>query len=297
MTQHGRRRSWVVTPNDAGGALLYGVLGAGPSDAWAVGVDAVVGGTALVERWDGHRWGRSSLPPTGESWLYGIAGSGVDGVWAAGYRMDPTFGYRTLIEHWDGVAWRIVDSPDEGAFNVLFGVDATAPADAWAVGYVDTPGTVPMQSLVLRWDGGRWTRASSPNPGTLQNILRGVVGVTADDAWAVGDYHGEFDSGPLIEHWDGSSWAVVAGPPVLFGSLSDVAAVSSSDVWAVGGETVEHWDGSAWSLDSSLPPSPPGQERDLTSVDALPNGAVVAAGTLLDQETGTTVPEVLARCG
>lgn len=56
-------------------------------------------------------------------------------------------------------------------------------------------------------------------------------------------------SGPLVEHWDGTSWSRVAVPGG--GQLSAVAAVSSEDVWAFGEYTsrspiAEQWDGSSW---------------------------------------------------
>src|SRR5439155_21252854 len=101
----------------------------------------------------------------------------------------------------------------DNAENVLFAVDARSAADAWSVGYVDT-GESFQESLVLRWDGFSWIRVPSPNPGTLQNILRGVTILSADDVWAVGDYFGPFHSGPLIMHWDGSSWIQFSGWPI-----------------------------------------------------------------------------------
>ena len=56
-------------------------------------------------------------------------------------------------------------------------------------------------------------------------------------------------SGPLVEHWDGSSWTRVAVPGG--GQLSAVAALSPKNVWAFGTYTsrspiAEQWDGSAW---------------------------------------------------
>jgi hypothetical protein len=69
--------------------------------------------------------------------------------------------------------------------------------------------------------------------------------------------HG-FDFYTLIEHWDGTSWAIVDSPNVDgYSVLADVNCVSTSDCWAVGTGTnssgylqtlIEHWDGVSWSV-------------------------------------------------
>jgi len=68
---------------------------------------------------------------------------------------------------------------------------------------------------------------------------------SASDCWAVGSSSGQ----TLIEHWDGTSWAI-ATPP-RSGGLGSVTCLSTSDCWAVGGNggtLIEHWDGSWWSV-------------------------------------------------
>lgn len=90
----------------------------------------------------------------------------------------------------------------------------------------------------------------------------GVPSKRQNDMWAVGSY---FSGDPLyplhalIAHWDGTTWSAVASPQPEGGyELSAVAALSSTDVWAVGTYNlesdnlpqalIEHWDGSAWSI-------------------------------------------------
>lgn len=56
-------------------------------------------------------------------------------------------------------------------------------------------------------------------------------------------------AGPLVEHWDGTSWTRVAVPGG--GQLAAITAISPRDAWAFGTYTsrspiAEHWDGSAW---------------------------------------------------
>jgi hypothetical protein len=61
-----------------------------------------------------------------------------------------------------------------------------------------------------------------------------------------------------VEHWNGSAWTIAPGiDPAITGSGSGVAALSSTDVWLVGGfsdpssgrhSNFLRWDGSTWTL-------------------------------------------------
>jgi hypothetical protein len=101
-----------------------------------------------------------------------------------------------------------------------------------------------------------WTLVSSPNFDSHGNGLNAVAVISANDVWAVGYYLNDAGTAQtLIEHWNGSTWSVVYSPNSGQGAnvLKGVAAVSSSDVWAVGystntiggtrGTLVEHWSG------------------------------------------------------
>jgi hypothetical protein len=85
-----------------------------------------------------------------------------------------------------------------------------------------------------------------------------VAGAAGSDVWAVGQQaQGSFFL-PLIEHWNGASWSVVASPKLPNDSdLSAVTAPASNNVWAIGvaggssNALVEHWDGARWSIVSS----------------------------------------------
>src|SRR5258708_32819818 len=87
-----------------------------------------------------------------------------------------------------------------------------------------------------------WTGVPPPNPGTANYrapSLNGVAVVSACDAWAVGQVFSNGTFQTLIEHWNGSSWAVVASPDPGAGGnfLSGVQAASRTDIWAVGSYT------------------------------------------------------------
>jgi hypothetical protein len=126
-----------------------------------------------------------------------------------------------------------------------------------------------------------------------------------------------FVAQPLIEHFDGTSWKVVASaalPAGAAGELHGVAALSPTNVWAVG-ETItqnlanevfyhtliEHWNGTAWSIVAS----PNGANGGtLTAVTAISTNNVYAvgntgnpnfgAGNLIEHWNGTSWKIVLA---
>ncbi len=114
--------------------------------------------------------------------------------------------------------------------------------------------------------------ASHPDRGGhYLNQFLGVAAVSASDVWAVGADDASTPPGQLapldttlIEHWGGVAWSIVPSPNSASGGyLAGVAAISSTDVWAVGstdnasiGQTlIEHWDGASWSLVPSPNPS------------------------------------------
>ena len=165
-----------------------------------------------------------------------------------------------VIEFWDGATWTQEADPIPGGFGTLSAVVALSPSDAWAVG----SHTSSVGALALHWDGSAWQQVSMPIPSGAKDVsLNGVGAVSATDVWAVGTWFGARkdawgeDGGTLIEHWDGSSWTIVPSlPPRGSATLSAVAALSATNVWAVGsykahagglGRTlVMHWNGTAW---------------------------------------------------
>jgi hypothetical protein len=110
-----------------------------------------------------------------------------------------------------------------------------------------TPNTFGAESTPLASEAqSDWSIVSSANETYTGNVLNGVACVSASDCWAVGSY-GLVDQ-TLIEHWDGTSWAIVASPNTgegWYNILTDVTCVSASDCWAVGSIFL-HWDGTSW---------------------------------------------------
>jgi hypothetical protein len=190
--------------------------------------------------------------------LFGVSVVSPGDAWAVGVSLLPGRPARTLAERWQGRAWRTVPSPDRRAGgSFLNDVVALSASNAWAVGLSRSAGG-PSRTLVLHWDGRRWTIISSPNAGPGDNSLVSVAAASARDVWAVGyrDARGVLRS--LVEHWDGHRWTVVRLPRLSGpgNGLNAVEATASGIVWAVGGSArargpseplVLRLDGRGWS--------------------------------------------------
>jgi hypothetical protein len=109
----------------------------------------------------------------------------------------------------------------------LYGVAVTSPSNAWAVGV-----SFPFKTLLLHWNGVKWSQVTSPKP--LYGQINAIAAVSADNAWAVGATNTSTSADtPLVLHWNGKEWARQPDVPAVFGALNGVA-VSGSNVWAVG---------------------------------------------------------------
>jgi hypothetical protein len=262
----GTHWSRVASPNPGSDANeLSGVSAVSPTEAWAVGgAGTLLPGPylryrTLVLHWDGTTWSQvaSPNPSRGGNVLFGVSALSSADAWAVGYDDIPSE-HETLILHWDSTGWSRVIGPNPGSgSNELHAVSAVSPTDAWAVGDSRGFATSVHETLIVHWNGRRWSQVRSPNPGASFNTLTGVSAVSSTDAWAVGIYRDEAEIGhTLALHWDGTSWSQIKTPNrgSIHNSLASVSAVSSRDVWAVGyyqeagtHALVLHWDGARWS--------------------------------------------------
>jgi hypothetical protein len=185
-----------------------------------------------------------------------------------------------------GIEFSQVASPNaDGNINLLYGVAANSPSDAWAVGMFWPNSGGLENTLIQRWNGTVWTTIPSPNPSTRSG-LRGVDVVSANDAWAVGQYQdfNIYKFRPMILRWNGTAWNQV---PINMDEGSDhiylhsVAVVDANQAWAVGRRAnspnnatlVLRWDGTEWMEDLSGRIVAPAY-----SVNAPSFNAVAAAG-------------------
>ncbi len=294
LIEHWDGTAWsIVSSQDVAraGSFLRGVAALSRTDAWAVGYYELAGGEhTLTEHWDGTAWSivASPDPSWGNNVLSGVSGNFSNDVWAVGGSSN-TQGTvsRTLTEHWDGTAWVVVSNRNGSHTTAGFlGVAALSSKDVWAVGLVGTQFYY-TATLTARWNGRTWRFIDSPSPGPTINILYAVSGVAQNDVWAVGyswDQHAVAHT--LALHWDGTGWTLVhsANWGTAGSFLSGVAAVTSTDVWAVGSYTttpyaashtlVEHWDGAAW----HRMPSPDPDTSELMAVAASSSHDMWAVG-------------------
>jgi hypothetical protein len=217
-------------------------------------------------------------------WLLGIALVAVIGPAVGGAAVpEPSAGLKVDV------------TPNPGYYgNIIWGMTAAGKNDVWGVGVQATQES--NNTLAIHWNGTSWSAVSTPNPfpdcvdGDIMwsgQSLNGVAAVSRNDVWAVGG--GCYSMHTLIEHWDGSAWEMVGSPRLQIGggdswsTLTGAAAISSSNVWAVGWQDsgvlqplIEHWNGTSWSVVPGA--SPRGGESYLSSVSATGPNDVWAVG-------------------
>ncbi len=270
----------VSSPGNDG---LRGVAAVSASDVWAVGSlsSHQPRPTTLIVHWNGSQWSIVTSPNPGASsdTLSAVAAVAANDVWAVGESVTGNNATQPLVVRWDGANWHVVSSPvpagaTASSFNAITRIPGTN--QLWAVGSARI-GTPPsgmlgyFQPLIERWDGSTWQVATPPSlpSGSLAGSFNGVVALSANDAWAVGDYTTSAHKlRALIAHWDGSAWKMVAGPDTVgtlsVASLGSVAAANAHDVRVVGHTytadsqhvpLIAQWNGTVWQAFTSPAPS------------------------------------------
>ena len=143
--------------------------------------------------------------------------------------------------------WSIVKSPNQNASgNSLASVANVGHGTMWAVGQWERNSGWTQPLIERERNGSSWQTVRSPwvtskqPPGPKGDPngawLNAVSGSSPSDVWAVGARGAIWSAtAPLILHFNGSRWKVVAAPYIrLFLSdaaeLSGVVAISSTDV-------------------------------------------------------------------
>ena len=296
LAEHWNGTAWTqaATPDPGGSAnrnQLLGVVALSPSDVWAVG-NYYSPSQALVEHWNGTSWAQVTSPAPGDSTLNAIAATSPTNAWAVGTSYNGT-AVQTLVLHWNGTKWSTVASPNPSCPSGLNldAAAATSSTNAWAVGDCDTE--TASQTLVLHWNGTKWTRVASPSPSCPGGgvDLNGVAALSSTAAWAVGDCDTSSGVQTVILQWNGTAWKRVASPDPggsRGSALSAVAASSSANAWAVGDygigtltatqTLVLHWNGTAWSQVASPDPGASGSQNNLLAVADLSASQAWAVG-------------------
>ncbi|OAB63915.1 hypothetical protein AY599_26080 [Leptolyngbya valderiana BDU 20041] len=250
-------------------------------------------------RFNGEEWEFIETPDIDGASLYGVMKMAGDEVFAVG-SYDAGADAATLVLRYDGSSWTQDDGPQRRGGAGFLGL-GRAGHDAWAVGFqatLDPPPSATGQALAARWNGSGWD-SFEPEPlafgGRAYNTLRDVDGVSEDDAWAVGSAQdtgiGGFGPTAYIVRWQGERWELFDIGLREVAQLSDVVALASDDVWAVGSWNVGgqgsqplilHWDGNDWEIVDT--PTFPDGKADLRAIAARSPTEIYAAGTDADPD-------------
>ena len=317
---------WAVVPSPNYGTFdsyLLDVDALATNDIWAVGRaddDSQFRNVTLVLHWDGTQWSVVPSPNPGqyyEYYLEAVDAYAPGDVWATGtfYVGEKEQGFAL---HWDGTQWTRLIAAYLPPSNFLSDVAVRGANDVWFAG------TGPNGAVVERWDGSQWHVAELPSARNA-GLTALALGST-NEAWSIGvEYTGDRYVN-IAYHYTGSAcatpttppststatgtptpgsptrtplptttpdctlpWSVVDSPNVGSGDneLTDVVAISPTDVWAVGHyrdpalfgrykTLTVHWDGVQWSIVPS--PSVPGISSLLYAVTATASNDVWAVG-------------------
>jgi hypothetical protein len=169
-------------------------------------------------------------------------------VWIAGQYTDESDQLQAFYEHFDGLQWEVVDPHIPGNGSIITSLSARSTNDIWAVGHYVSG------ALIEHWDGKSWSLADKNI--SHNSDLSCVLALSANDVWAVGEKFrvDALGSVTLIKHFDGTRWREVESPDLgAKSSLTSITAVSSRELWAVGGSyyngpITEHYTNGHWSL-------------------------------------------------
>ena len=217
---------------------------------WAVGYSSADALTVLrltSARWRLSNVGTTPAPP----YVTDLSVLSNSDVWVVG--SSPA---GAMALHWNGRVWSSMPPPmPRGARSDQINRVEQVPGTSQviAVGfYVSGSSFYPYAA---QWTGAHWRVLRTP---AGSGVLEGVVVKSPTSAWAVGYANPNAPySKSLVEHWNGTSWAVVGSPNRTYGNyLLSVDANGANDVWAVGyratptgwGTLAMHWNGTRWSL-------------------------------------------------
>ncbi len=221
-----------------------------PTEGWFVGANEavtndpnqpVLATPLIVHYHDGH-WLRVAVPSSAQlgvsnPQLYSISMVSRDEGWIVGvgdlgHNMNQGSAF---ILHYSGGWWTRYGSVMRNA--ILNQVQMLSPTDGWMVGGGNLDMAGAQTSLMLHYDGKRWT----PVPMPPAHIITQVDMVSATDGWAVGQ--------GTILHFDGRRWTIFQMIP----QVHEISMGSATDGWAVSsglsdkqGNILWHYNGSQW---------------------------------------------------
>lgn len=278
-------RSWLP-PIRAGLAAAALAIGATAVTVTSAGATAV-GPAGPASGW--RTVPGPTVAATASANLTALAMAGPSLGWTAGFTLanNQNAPFEPLLAAWNGHRWRnIAVRLPAGTGGRIDGLAAASGSDAWAVGTIDVS-QKSARPLFLHWNGRQWTRVAGASvPGFGYVSMLGVAIHSATDVWAVGEAQpvGSQNVRPVIEHWNGRGWRLVANPTVPTESvLSGVTVAPDGEAWAAGTTyskggrgLVLHWSKHTWT--TAATPVTGGSEL-MEAVTAVSPDNVWAVGT------------------
>ena len=93
--------------------------------------------------------------------------------------------------------------PTSAGLAGLYGVAATSPTDAWAVGVPDGFGG--HTTGIVHWNGSVWKLVPSPDPAGAEHV-QGVTALSPSYALVVGETEATTPFEGVISGWNGVAW-------------------------------------------------------------------------------------------
>ena len=314
-------RPSIVTSGTSRG--LYGVTCTSAKDCSGVGFHYNSVGAELnqVLRYNGKRWSQVTVPePAGSAddeynVLYGNACVSASDCWAVGNYQVGTGPEFNEVLHFNGKKWSRVKAPEPGGTGAgdtdyLDDVACASAKDCWAVGSYEQSGG-PYLNETLRWNGKKWSSATSPDPAGSSspadgNFIFGDFCSSPKECWAVGDASNDDGATYTNEtlRWNGKKWSVSSTPQPSpnYNYVDDVWCTSTSACWSAGGtengvgkdvNEVLRWNGKKWSLVKTPHPGGLGKRDFLEGVACASAKECWAVGAQSNNDGSTYLNEVL----
>jgi hypothetical protein len=260
LLEHWNGSTWAIVnapaPSGGNSDVLNGIGATSSTDVWGVGTYFNIAANRnlnLILHYDGVSWKVIPSPnvANANNLVRKISADSPTDAWAIGYSTDLTSGNTApLMMHWNGVKWKIVTPYNLGEpYSVLIGVKAFDPSSVYTIGDFATD----QAGSFLKPQGAHYTGAWTLDPmsamGTGSSPVNAMAAFSAKNMWALGDFYDGTNFQTLAEHWNGSTWKIIASPDpggpegsgdntVLFGA----AAVTANNAWGVG----LYFDGVLW---------------------------------------------------
>jgi hypothetical protein len=293
VVRHWNGRQWAAIPaRDLHGLSAIAVTARSARDAWLFGsfpdAKAPDGTIEGALHWNGTAWTRRAVP----DWLIKINGSGdIDlypadlgrgGTWvfSLGGYVGETAAFAGRYHNGRWTKMRLPGVPNSAA--------ALSANNVWVLGYVLAH---PSRSVLMHWNGKRWTTTGLPRQ-SVAGEAGALVATGPRDLWMSWFPTKPGAQGYLL-HWAGGRWSKVRPPAGASGgpAVSDGAGGWWGSGFAAGKKRVQlfvHWHAGRWTI-TKVPNGThePGNVDELALIGGT--RSVWATGNVFGPGDGTTL--------